>query len=459
MGAAWKNYVSYSSINFGFSLLGMTASMLLMYYYTDVLLLPASAVSVVLFISRMFDGVIDPFLGHYMDKRTTKFGKYRGYVIYWAPAACVTFVLMFSAAPFTEAGKAIWCLLLYLAFTLTFSFVEIASLPMLASFDTAKSRMAGNTLKISGCIAATLVAAMFAFKLVQVLGGGAEAPGYARMAMLFGGVALAALLLGGLGFSERDYAVTAHAGDTEKSCSAKEAIFTVLREKSILFILLMFLCLDAASAFKMQAGIYYLKYNLGRQDMTSLFLTSSIAMSLLAQPLVFYCSRRVGMRFLMVHGCAASAAAMLIIGLSGSSVALLLAGNCLFGVLSAFPANLIFAYMVDLFEWLGKKRGRPFGGVTNAFIGLSSRVGGSLASALLSLILVATAYAPNREQSGLALWGITAGFIVLPVLLLLLGSVFAALSFRTFEAEASLRKHGSSSRGVVYAAKGGAHDA
>ena len=438
MEAAWKNYLSYSAINFGFSLLGMTASMLLMYYYTDVLLLPASAVSVILFLARMFDGVIDPFLGHYMDKRTTKFGKYRGYVIYWAPVACIAFVLMFSAAPFTGTGKALWCLLLYLVFTLTFSFVEIASLPMLASFDTVKSRLAGNTLKISGCIAATLLAAMLAFKLVQVLGNGFEASGYARMALLFGGVALAALLLGGLGFREGDYAAAANPTATEGDDTAKEAILAVLREKSILFVLLMYLCLDAASAFKMQAGIYYLKYNLERQDLTSLFLTSSIAMSLLAQPLVFYCARRVSVRCLMVHGCATSAAAMLMIGLSGSSVALLIAGNCLFGVASAFPANLIFAYMVDLFEGLGEKRGKPFGGVVNAFIGLSSRVGGSLASGLLSLILLATAYTPNKEQAGLALWGIAAGFIVLPVLLLILGSVFAALSFRTFEAEASL---------------------
>ena len=438
MEAAWKNYLSYSSINFGFSLLGMTASMLLMYYYTDVLLLPASAVGVILLLSRMFDGVVDPFLGHYMDKRTTKFGKYRGYVIYWAPAACVAFVLMFSTVPFTGIGKTLWCLLLNLTFMLTFSFVEIASLPMLASFDTAKSRLAGNTLKISGCIAATLLVAMFAFKLVKILGNGLEVPGYTRMALLFGGVALAALLLGGLGFREGDYADTTHTAEIEDNYTAKEAIFTVLREKSILFVLLMYLCLDAASAFKIQAGIYYLKYNLERQDLTSLFLTSSIAMSLLTQPLVFYCARRVGVRFLMVYGCAASAAAMLMIGLSGSSVALLIAGNCLFGVASAFPANLIFAYMVDLFEGLGKKRGKPFGGVANAFIGLSSRVGGSLASALLSLILLATAYTPNKEQAGLALWGIAAGFIILPVLLLILGSVFAALSFRTFEAEANL---------------------
>jgi Na+/melibiose symporter and related transporters len=432
-GGAWRRYASYTAINFGFSLLGMTATMLLMYYYTDVLMLPALSVSAVLFTARLFDGLIDPFLGHYMDGRTTKLGKYRGYVIYWAIPACLAFALMFSPAPVDGAGKAVWCLLLYLLFTLSFSFVEIASLPLLASFGSREQRAAGNALKVTGCILAVLTVAVFAVPLVRMLGNGSEQTGYARMAALFAGVVLAALLLGGFGFREGDYAA-----DGGERLSAGEAIRAVLREKSIAFLLCMHLCLDAASAFKMQAGIYYLKYNLARQDLTSLFLTSSIAASLLAQPLVYHCSRRFPQRVLMVYGFVLSAAAMLAIGMSGGSVALLIAANCAFGVASAFPASLVFAYMVDLSEQLGRKRGKPFGGVANAFIGMASRVGGSLASTLLSLILFATAYRPNEAQSARTLTGISIGFVVLPILVLILGAVFASLSFRTYEAERSL---------------------
>lgn len=437
-GATWTKYLSYLSINFGFSLLGMAATMLLMYYYTDVLALPALAVSVILFSARLFDGAIDPFLGHYMDKRSTRLGKYRGYVIYWGPPACVAFALMFFAPPFTGGGRIAWCMLLYLAFTLAFSFVEIASLPMLASFSSWESRSAGNTLKISGCILATLLVALFSMNLVQVLGNGSEQAGYSRMALLFAGVVLTALLIGGLCFREGEGTPTPV--DMGVTCSARKAILIVLREKSIVALLCMHLCMDAASAFKMQAGIYYLKYNIGRQDLISLFWTSSIVVSLLTQPLVFYCSRRVNLRTLMVYGCIVSAGAMLMIGLSGNSIPMIITGNCIFGMASAFPANLVFFHMVELSELLGKKQGSPFGGVVNSFMGLASRVGGSVASALLSLILFLTAYTPNQAQTGWTLTGIWIGFVALPVIVLISGGVFASVSFRSFDAEISLQR-------------------
>lgn len=437
----WRKYLSYSCINFGFSLLGMAAATLLMYYYTDVLMLPTLAVSGILFLARLFDGAIDPLLGHYMDGRTTKLGKYRGYVIYWAFPMCLAFVLMFSAAPFGGNAKVVWCLSLYLLFTLSFSFVEISSLPMLASFDTRARRSAGNTLKITGCIVATLAVAMFSMKLVRVLGNGSEQLGYFRMAILLSGTALASVLSGGLCFREGHYTVeTAVDGGT--GGGAGEAALAALREKSIFFLLCMYLCLDAASAFKVQAGIYYLKYNVGRPEWTALFLTSSIMMSLLAQPLVFCCSRRINPRILTVYGCGVSAVAMLAIGLFGSSIALLIGANCVFGVASAFPANLVFSQMAELAEQLGRKQGRPFGGVVNAFIGLASRLGASLAGGVLSLILFVTAYRPNEAQSDRTLLGISIGFIVLPILALLLGSISASVSFRAFEAESSLRAAG-----------------
>lgn len=427
-GAA-KGYLSYASINFGFALLGTTVSSLLMYYYTDVIALPALAVSGILFVARLFDGAVDPLLGCYMDGRTTRLGKYRGYVLYWAVPMCASFALLFVSVPFGGAARIIWCLSVYLLFTLAFSFIEISSLPMLASFSGGQSRSAGNTMKIFASVLATLIATLFSLELVNLLGGGSEQVGFARMAAVFAVVVLAAVLIGGARMKEGPYA-TADAPD--KGVSRRGAILAVLKEKNIVFLLCMCLCMDAATAFKMQAGIYFLKYNMGRQDMTTLFLSTSIAASLLVQPLVYYLSKRVRLRSLMVWGCAAAAGAFLLIGLSGGSIALFMLGNCLYGMASAFPANLAYARMADLSDGLSARRGRPFGGVVNSFLGLASRIGSSAASALLTAILSLTAYVPNAAQSDRALLGISVSFLTLPVLALALGGLFAALAFHSF---------------------------
>ncbi|MDL2228887.1 MFS transporter [Treponema sp. OttesenSCG-928-L16] len=438
ISSVWRNRLAYSSINFGFSLLAMTVTTLLMYYYTDVLILPAITVSGILFSVRLFDGIIDPFIGHYMDKRTTKFGKYRGYIIYWTVPMCAAFVLMFLTVPFTGAGRTLWCLLLYAVFTLSFSFVEISSLPILASLGCQETRSANNTWKIFGCILATLIAALFALKLVQVLGKGSEQAGYFRMALLFAALVLTVLLTGGFKLREGRYAMPA-AGVPHEGFGALRAALTALKEKNVLFLLCMYLCLDAAMALKIQGGIYYLKYNINRQDLITLFLTTSIAASLLIQPAVFCLSKRIHACTLMVCGCIISALAMLIIGLSGSSAALFIAANCIFGMASAFPANLAFSRMADLSEQLAKKHGKPFGGVVNSFLGLASRIGTSSASGLLSIILAAAAYKPNMVQNDYALRGISIGFVTLPILSLTLGGLFAILTFHPFEEKALSR--------------------
>ncbi|QQO08747.1 MFS transporter [Breznakiella homolactica] len=437
-GSAWQSRLAYSAINFGFSLLGMTVSMLLMYYYTDVLLLPAAAVSGILFSARLFDGVIDPFLGHYMDRRTTRFGKYRGYILYWAVPMCAAFVLMFAAVPFGGTARILWCLLVYLGFTLCFSFVETSSLPMLSSFGSRKNRSACNTWKIAGCIIATLVVSISALKLVRILGSGSEQTGYFRMAVLFAAVVLAALILGGRKLREGTYAVSTESrpGDGFSGC---RAIALALREKPIVFLLCMYLCIDAATAFKIQAGIYYLKYNINRQDLTSLFLTSSIAMSLLVQPLVLYLSGRVSSWILMAGGSIVSALAMVGIGFSGNSPVLLIGANCIFGMASAFPVNLAFSSMADMSEALSAKHGKSFGGVVNSFLGVASRIGSSSASALLAIILSVTAYSPNTVQTSKTLLGISIGFTVIPVFVLLLSGLFAILSMYSFEGKDSKR--------------------
>ncbi|ULQ60975.1 MFS transporter [Brucepastera parasyntrophica] len=431
----WKNRLAYSSINFGFSLLAMTVSTLMMYYYTDVLVLPVMAVSGILFAVRLFDGLVDPFLGHYMDRRSTKFGKYRGYILYWAIPMCITFVLMFAAVPLTGTVRIIWCLLIYLAFTLSFSFVEIASLPMLASFGNHGSRTACNTWKVFGCIIATLIAVFFSLKLVRVLGQGSELRGYFRMALLFALTVLLAVIIGGFSLREGKYAAP-DAGDQDRDFSGLKAILTALKEKRIVFLLCMHLCMDAASAFKMQAGIYYLKYTIERQDMIPLFLVSPILASLLMQPAVFYLAKRFRLCTLLFFGNAVSALAMLLIGLSGSSAALLIGANCLFGMASAFPANLVFSRMAELSDRLAVKHGKPFGGVVNSFLGLASRLGSSFASGLFAFILFITGYVPNAVQTGRTLTGISIGFVILPVIVLILGGLFAMLSFDPFDRKA-----------------------
>ncbi|MDR1885361.1 MAG: MFS transporter, partial [Synergistaceae bacterium] len=167
-----RGLAAYSSASFGYSFSAMTVSIFLMYYYTDVLELSALSVTVILFVARFFDGAVDPFIGHYMDGHTTKYGKYRGYLLYWAGPSCVFFVILFVPSPLPGYGALLWYMSAYLLWSFSASMLEVSYLPLMASISCGGDRNLTNTLKISASIVAVVATSFLTLKLVKAFGGG-----------------------------------------------------------------------------------------------------------------------------------------------------------------------------------------------------------------------------------------------------------------------------------------------
>ena len=59
--------LSFTSGNIGNCIGLAIISMYMMYYYTDVLAISATAIATIMLISRVFDGVTDIFMGYIVD--------------------------------------------------------------------------------------------------------------------------------------------------------------------------------------------------------------------------------------------------------------------------------------------------------------------------------------------------------------------------------------------------------
>jgi len=135
-----SEYLNYSVISFGTSLLTLTVSTYILYYYTDVLLFPLELVTVLLFACRFFDGAIDPVIGFYMERRHSRFGKYRGYIIFWALPASIFHAAMFSPPSLTGTPLVAYCFVLYLFWAVAHSMIECAHSPMLITINGSPER-------------------------------------------------------------------------------------------------------------------------------------------------------------------------------------------------------------------------------------------------------------------------------------------------------------------------------
>lgn len=422
-GALNKNSWAYASVNFGFTLLYMAAASFLMYYYTDVAAISTGAVSAILLIARLFDVAIDPFIGYYMDGRSTKYGKFKGYIYYWALPSCVLFILLFLPSPFAaQIPSILWRLGVYLAWSFCYSMIEVSNLPLLAVIcKTNEERHLTNTLKVTASIVAVLAVSSLALKLVSVLGGGFEARGFGATATLIGVCAFISFFYGARYIEEKS-------DPGRNGLAFLVTLREVLRDKRLVFLYLIVMCDQIAILTRIQSAIYYLKYYVGMPELLPLFFLSGLAGSLSAQPFVFMASKRRGILNLMISGYLLAAAAMTAISTVRFSVAGLLIFSCIFGFSTAFPTNLIFVYTAELSDSLSGKRNVSFGGIVNSLLQMASKIGFTIAGSFVAFVLHIVSYSPNVEQSALSILGIKICFLWFTTALLLLCALFAYLS-------------------------------
>lgn len=83
----------------GYNSLYYWVSAYLMFFYTDIFLIPAAAVSTLLLVVRIFDAVNDPFIGSLADKTKAKTGSYKLWIWWGSFAMGVGCILLFWAHP------------------------------------------------------------------------------------------------------------------------------------------------------------------------------------------------------------------------------------------------------------------------------------------------------------------------------------------------------------------------
>ncbi len=103
----------------------ITATFLL-FYFTEVMGIPAFLAGLIIFLGSFWDAVTDPLAGYLSDKTRTRFGRRRPYFLAMALPIGITFVLIFSVpVGLALAWKFTLCTLAYLAFMTASTFYMV----------------------------------------------------------------------------------------------------------------------------------------------------------------------------------------------------------------------------------------------------------------------------------------------------------------------------------------------
>ena len=408
--------LAYDAGSIGAGIFSTIPGLLLLFYLTDTLGVPAGLAGLAILIPKLWDILTDPIVGAWSDRTKTRWGRRRPFLLAGALTLPPCFMALFMAPVGDPIVSFFWVLISFCLAAGAFTLFQVP-------YATMPTEMTGDYHERT-----TLVAWRMAFVTVGVLAGGALAPeliggdgpaGYARMAVVLALVTMAAMLVAF--FGTRDARQTEAA---PHSFSLRAQVSVALGFKAYRKLLAAYTLQCVALGTVLAAVPYFVRYTLGagNEGVTLLFVCL-VGPAIVTMPLWTAISRRLGKRFGYILAAAifaVMAASLLSAGPGplwrvGAQVGLLGVG---FAGMQVFP----FAMLPELIDADARDSGLRREGIFTAMWFVGEKSGFALGAWLVSGILALTGFLERQAgqvvaQPDSALLGIVVATSLAPAVL------------------------------------------
>jgi GPH family glycoside/pentoside/hexuronide:cation symporter len=137
-------------------------AIIITFFYTDVFKLNVAHIAMLGLVPRLIDAFADVAMGIFTDSHTTRWGRYRPYLIVFAVPFGIAIMLMFTTPELSYNGKLIWAYATYILMMLVFTAIVIPyiSLPGVLTADP-QERLSANGYRLFFAKAAALMVTTF----------------------------------------------------------------------------------------------------------------------------------------------------------------------------------------------------------------------------------------------------------------------------------------------------------
>ncbi|ASG20278.1 MFS transporter [Nitrospirillum viridazoti] len=391
----WKAKISYGAGDFAFGLCWNMVGAFLLYFYTDVALLPVGVVGTLFLLSRLLDAGIDPVVGVLVDRTRSRWGRTRPYFLYGAVPFGLFSVAVFYVPPLGDTGKLVWAGATFIILGLLFSIVNIpysALLPMMTGRQ--EERVQVSSLRSAGTALSVIFATAGTMPLVTALGGGDKAQGFLLTALLAAGVSVALIL--NLFANCRE---VIHDGGEEPPATLS-AISNMVRNRAWL-VVFVFTTLNFIRFGAVLAVTAYFALNVLHQPWMISILLPAISGTLLigsaiAPPYLRRFGMRQGNRLVLIL----ATGLYLVLPLAEGQPWLFLTIYVLASVLISVTMTAIFAMAAETVDYHEARFGVRHEGLLSAGISLSTKIGMALGGAVIAYGLAWVDYNPAAVSDG-----------------------------------------------------------
>lgn len=411
-----KNLSVLEKIGFGsgdaaVNVVWSSMALILTFFYTDIYGLRTEHLGMLFFLPRMIDAFADVIMGMITDAYTTRWGRYRPYLLWGAIPFGVAVMIVFTTPDFDYAMKLAWAYVTYTLLMLIFTTVTIPyiSLPGVIT-DDPKERLSANGYRLFFAKAAALMVTTFVPLFAARWGVEHKAQGY-QVAMAC--MAVIASLL----FIFCFFTTTERVKHTIERKPLLEQVKLLLKNDQ--WLILAGVCIIGTIGYVIRGSVamYYAKYFLnGDATVVSTFITIGVVGNILAM---------VASTWITKNFCKLQLfrwTQVLVFVLSGIMYFMVKPGN----IIPAYVLFFLINFVVDLHApvfWSAISEAVDYGEVKTgkrvaglAFGGISwcQKMGMSLAGLIVGGLLTHYNYAPDQSQSAFTLNGIALMLSVIP---------------------------------------------
>jgi GPH family glycoside/pentoside/hexuronide:cation symporter len=191
-----REKIGYSLGDAAANLVWRGALAFLAVFYTDTFGIPALAVGVLLLIVRLSDGITDIIMGMIADRTTSRWGKFRPWVLFSAPVLGAFMVLTFTTPDIGPTAKLVWAYVTYIGLTLAYTANNVpysALMGVMTPSNVERTNL--SAWRFAGAFSGGFLVMVGTPLLVERFGAGNDQLGYRYTMYLFAAILVVMLVL------------------------------------------------------------------------------------------------------------------------------------------------------------------------------------------------------------------------------------------------------------------------
>ncbi|WP_371865088.1 MFS transporter [Duganella aquatilis] len=391
----WREKISYGVADMGFNFYWTNIATFLLFFYTDVFGISAAAAASMMFTIKLINAFTDPMIGAAADRTTTRWGKFRPYLI-WVPLplACAAF-LTYTTPDLSDGGKIVWAYGTYLAMMVCYTCINIPynALSGVLSAD-AQERSTVNGLRFIFAFGGGMLVTAATPWLVRTLGGGNARLGWQLTMLAWSALASLLFVLTFLNTRERI------APPASQKSNIWQDVGDLAHNRPWIVLFVLALVIMITITLRTTSAAYYFKYVVQREDLMAGFVPAYMGAAAAGASLTPLMTRFVDKKKLMMILMAITAVlSSAFFFVPRDQVWLMFALQIGMGLALGPKSPLAFSMYADTADYNEWRTGRRATAMTFAAATFSQKLGTAIAVAVIGWLFTRLGYVANAAQS------------------------------------------------------------